>query len=293
MSGFIFPSSSYALGYRLSDELTGVLTAKLKDVGVRFINVNTVDEFKATFGKIKYFVTAYLNCSSSSELDDLRAEFKDSYHLLHVHTDEKVEPKSTNELWHGDSFDKVEQGVLIDQSLSFLVPKRFDELAEFCAGFIFPSLFSQFETSFHKEDATELDDYHIQIMCDISSSSFKGRGWVRVNLDALRAKSEELKGMSDELIIDNCREFVNQFLGVINSNLMNLGYSASIGLPTVVTKAEVANIRRSGPYIPTVTLNDKEKIFSIKIGLVLIENAEMLDLSDLTFESPDDEVDFF
>ena len=51
---FIFATSTYALGYKLPDEIAQEYNSKLKAMGIRFLNLQDLKQVKEDLGKIKY-----------------------------------------------------------------------------------------------------------------------------------------------------------------------------------------------------------------------------------------------
>ncbi len=293
MSKFIFSNASYVIGYNLSTEVAIELTVEFKSLGIRFASFNAIDELSAAYSKIKYYCGTIANCKDQADLQQLLTVVEAGVGAVHVGSPVPLECESKAVKIQGDQIENLQYKHIAHAMLQYLVPIGMDALAKDSLNFIYPSLFPELELVLDVGENAEFNEYDYQITCDIADDSFAGRAWLRVNLNRLKQSDISLSGAADNLIVDSCRELVNQFLGIVNSNLMTVGYTPSVGLPSVYSRGDMESVLSSGPYIALINLRDEKEIFCMNFGLVLSDKEKALDLSTLQFQSPDDEVDFF
>ncbi len=293
MSKFIFSNASYVLGYNLTTEAAIELTVKFKDLGIRFASFNSKDELQTAYTKVKYYCGTIANCSNQEDLQNVLDVVGAGVGEIYVGCGTTIECPNKKVKLQSTVIEALDYNKIAHSMLHALVPKDLDALARESLNFIFPSLFSELELPFAIVENTLFEEYDYQITCDIADDTFAGRAWLKVNLAQLKQCDSSLSGASENLLVDSCRELVNQFLGIVNSNLMTVGLAPSVGLPNVYSRGDMESVMASGPYIPLINLHDDENIFSISFGLILSEKESVLDLSNWQFQSPDDEVDFF
>ncbi len=293
MGKFIFSNASYVLGYNLTTEVAIELTVEFKNLGIRFASFNSIEEFSAAYSKVKYYCGSMANCKDQDDLQQLLGVIEAGVGEVYVGSETSLECQKKGVKIQADTIEKLQYKKIAHTMLQHLIPFGMDNLAKDSLSFIFPSLFPDLELKFDVGESEGLDEYDYQITCDIADDKFAGRAWLMVNLAQLKQCDISLSGASDNLIVDSCRELVNQFLGIVNSNLMTVGFTPSVGLPSVYSRGDMESVLSSGPYIPLINLRDGSNVFSINFGLVLSDKECALDLSTWQFQSPDDEVDFF
>ncbi len=293
MSKFIFKNSSYIIVYNIPYEVITTLSSLFKQKGLRVAIVEDIEGLKDAFDSINYYCGTFISCTSQEEYDQINSVINSETGIQYISSETNIVVPDSSKILLPSSIEVQDLEKLTNDLLADLIPKRMDELSKFSANFIFPSLFPQFSLGFDDANIIEINDFTHQIICDVSGDVFKGRAWVKVNLNKLRKMHSDFETMREDLLIDNCREFVNQYLGVVNTNMMSLGYSPSVGLPSVYSKQDCESIQLSGPHIPVVSLKDENSIFHVRLGIVLLDGKCKLDMSELQIKEPDSEIDFF
>ncbi|MGL1902058.1 MAG: hypothetical protein OCC49_07985 [Fibrobacterales bacterium] len=291
MGKFIFQNSSYIVGYGIDTEINIQITSTLKELGIRFVSFSDIGDLEEAYNKICYYCGGIIYCLDQKEYDALHKILDSKTAALYIVSAANITMASEKHTLVSslalDDIPIVQEGLLTSS-----VPTSLDSLSVQSANFITPSLFPQFTTEYAVKDS-HIESYHYQIMCDIAEEQFKGRAILRVDLDALRSASPDFKETTETLLLDSCRELVNQYLGIVNTNLMTQGYQPSVGLPSVYSRGEMEAVLSSGPYLPTVIIMDTQNIFELSFGIILNDGKESIDLTGITFETPDDEVEFF
>ena len=175
--------------------------------------------------------------------------------------------------------------------------KRQDELAVFAANTIIKNLFpSNQDTSFSVKNENQDIEKLLNETLVIKSQNKEilAKVTLRVSLVRLGANFPGIVDEPYNIIIDKFKEFINQFLGVINQNIIDaVGMEFRIGLPTHFGNS-LGNEEHL--MIPGTHLIDSTGTFDLNIGFVRIRGTQDIDLKDVEFvlvESSEDEIDFF
>jgi hypothetical protein len=283
---FIFATSTYALGYKLPEDLAQEYNTRLKSLGIRFLNLQDLKQVKEDQAKVKYLLGLFF--SYSSELDSEIPFFKDLNCYFHLYN-HKVDDHNIT-CSQGFNLERVELN--IQDALGSLLPKGLVHLCQSSANYIHDSIFPGLNLDFQESKLEHLENYDLLVQCDTTSSPFSGRCIIEMNSDRLAEHYEDFAKASKKLKADSVKELINQYLGVINHNLMKQGVSPKIGLPNVFEFEQAVGLKKTGLYIPYASVADTKGIFLIRTGFVNGETNEKLDLGSTEFSGPDDEIDF-
>lgn len=176
---------------------------------------------------------------------------------------------------------------------------RFDrqsELAVFAADTIMKELFTDFDgNGFKESEENDLEGYCSETLAIKSQSrELLSKATLRVSLVRLGKNFPTLAEVPYKKVLDKMKEFLNQFLGIINQNLnSHLGITFRIGLPT-----HLNTLTESGEnvIVPGVRIVDSTGTFELYLGYVRISGTEDIDLKGLDFNvlsQEDDDIDFF
>lgn len=176
---------------------------------------------------------------------------------------------------------------------------RQEELAIFAANSILKELFSpDNEILFRTYDESRdqfLDKQYNEILAIKSQNrEFLSKATLKVSLVRLGANFPKLIDEPYLMIIDKFKEFINQFLGVINQNIINsIGMEFRIGLPTHF--GNIAN-NEENLMVPGTRIVDSTGTFDLNIGFVRIRGSQDINLNDSDFvllENSNNDIDFF
>jgi hypothetical protein len=283
---FIFATSTYALGYKLPEDLANEYNSKLKAMGIRFLNLQDLKQLKEDLVKVKYLLGFFF--SYSPELDAELTFFKEHNSYFHIYNHQTDDDAITC----SQDFVVENVGNNIQAALDSLLPQGLVDLCQSGANYIHDSIFPGLTLEFQESKLEHLESYDLLVQCDTASSPFSGRCIIEINSERLVENYAEFGKASKELRADSAMELINQYLGVINHNLIKQGASPKIGLPNVFDFEEAAGLKKTGLYIPYASVADTKGVFLIRTGFVNGETSEKLDLSSIEFEGPDDEIDF-
>lgn len=176
---------------------------------------------------------------------------------------------------------------------------RFDrqsDLAIFAADSVMKALFTEFTSnSFSESSEQDLEKYCNETLAIKSQSrELLSKATLRVSLVRLGKNFPSIAELPYKKVLDKMKEFLNQFLGVINQNLnSHLGITFRIGLPT-----HLNNLTESyeNAIVPGVRIIDSTGTFELYLGYVRIRGTEDINLDGLEFNlesHDDDDIDFF
>jgi hypothetical protein len=275
MKLFIFPGTSYSIGYGLDENVVASFKKTFEQEGVRFVHLETLDELSEVIHKIKHLVGVFFSVSSPEmlQIQDAMKQI-DTYKFFgEIDVDQTKNHVSSAINWH--------------------IPPRLGELAAFSCNFIYSSIFPSLDVTFTETKNEKPDDYQFLVQCDTRAFPFAGRCFIYANSEKLKQEDMSFSDFDVELLTDGFKEFGNQYLGIVNHNLLELGYSPKIGLPSIFSKEESVKLRNAGLAIPFVNIMDEKGVFYIRLGFVNENGGDKLDLEKMILSKPDDEISFF
>lgn len=289
---FIFQNSSYVLAYRLSDDEFQQIGEYFTSKSVRSINCQSVEEINDCLQKIRFLTALFVSGDAKQDIPDLvdtLAEHSFGSQLLVAIGTDSMDLKRQVDLNSGSYKSELEQ-ILIS-----MVPARLDELMLNAMQTLLPSYVIDGDLQFTAKPVPAVfEDYDILTVCHVAAEPFVGQGSEFTNLQKMVEHLPSLKGKSETQLRDYAREMLNQFLGILNRHLLKLDLVTSIGVPEQHDKDRVGSIRRTGPYLPTIQMQDQYGIFLFQLGFVHRDGKETLNLSALELaSSDDDDIDFF
>lgn len=289
---FIFQNSSYVLAYRLSDDEFQQIGEYFTSKSVRSINCQSVEEMNDCLHKIRFLTAVFASSDAKNDIPDLVDSLTERNF-----SNELIVSVGSNPIDLAKHIDlnTISSKQLLEQILVAMVPPRLDELMLNAMQTLLPSYVAEADLQF-SASATPIafEDYDIMTVCHVAAEPFVGQGTEFANLQKLVEFLPSLKGKSETQLRDYAREMLNQFLGILNRHLLKLDLVTSIGVPEQHDKERVSSIRRTGPYLPTIQMQDQHGIFLFQLGFVHRDGKENLDLSSLELvNSNDDDIDFF
>lgn len=176
--------------------------------------------------------------------------------------------------------------------------KRQLELATFAADRImadkFPGVTDCSFREFNHEDDKVFESYCNETFTIKSQNQhFLSKVTMRLSLVRLGANFPDIVDVPYSNLVDQMKEFLNQFLGVINQNILDIyGMEFRIGIPSHV---QLINPKGENIEIPGVRLIDTTGTFDINIGYVRISGREEIDLKNTEFKvkSEEEDIEFF
>lgn len=269
--GFIFSTSSYAFALGLERQSISELSSQYAKLGIRL--------------------------ESYGDLAELLPALERTRYLIAIHTPESLSIESRIALrrW---AFALVETPQvsknLVGPILEGLVPDGLDRLAEHALSKVYPIFFDCLPMGLQLCNEPANFDCDVAIQCDTSAWPQVGRCLLMFN----QMKFQQIAGMaffersSRRNLIDLLREFVNQFLGVINQTLTNMGFNCRIGLPLVFNRQDAQAFLKTGLYVPSIHFCDDYGIFNLKLGMINSTAGPKLDLSGTELVDTSGDIDF-
>jgi hypothetical protein len=172
-----------------------------------------------------------------------------------------------------------------DAFLAQTVPPKLDEVAIFSANTIFKTFLPKLG-QFSVGDERRIG-FDRRVIFYAVAGDLIGMCSARVNLKGmLRA----WPGSTEEKLIGDVKEAVNQFLGVLSQNFARIGVQFKIGLPTVYNLESIPEVQTLVTF-PSVHFRDPENLVQISLGYSDLENRPMFDFSTITPETDAGEIE--
>lgn len=179
--------------------------------------------------------------------------------------------------------------VALNKELDKLVPARVEEFVRFCLGHTFNAIFRNLNLTWDRKLINvDQSQYDYMVMCDTLAGDISGKLVIWTNEPKLKAVSAKT-GVS--LIGDASGELANQFVGLVNYNLMKMGLQPKLSLPTLFDAKKLQGVK-SMIYTPMIRLHSTDGSAVIEFGFTNIEGGPNVDLGKLKFERPSEEVQF-
>jgi hypothetical protein len=291
---FIFQNSSYVLGYRLEEEVFRGIADSFSAKSIRSLNCSETSELGDCLRKVRFLTALFVNPDCTpQEIGEIRA-ILDERSLKNVQLIALgANPPAESIEYLASPSEHLEAD--LEALLVRMVPARIEELMLNSLHALLPSYMPDSGMTFtYSAHRNEDLDYQVMTVCHVAAEPFVGQGVQYVHLGKLAEFYPPMAGKNEVQQRDFAREFLNQFLGILNRSLLKLGLITSIGVPEQHDKERVASIRRTGPYLPMMQIMDDKGVFVFELGFVHREGSESMDLSQLNFESEEeDEIDFF
>lgn len=269
--GFIFSTSSYAFALGLDRTTIQSLAELYAKQGIRLEVFAELPELVSALERTRYLIAIHVPQGADINLRlGLR---RWGFAVVETPPQSKVEIDSVLEGLLPEGLDEW-----VDHALRRLTPIFFDKL---------PIVFSKCTPNVHFE-------CDVAVQCDTSAWPHVGRSLLLFN----QLKYQKLAGasyfdrQSHRNLVDMLREFVNQFLGILNQSLVKQGFNCRIGLPLVFTKNDVESFLKNGLYMPSVHLCDEFGIFDLRFGMINSTAGPKLDLRGLELVETSGEIDF-
>lgn len=160
---------------------------------------------------------------------------------------------------------EVQPREYIHKYIQDLVPQKFRELCLFAVGKVTKNLIPDYQTTWNVSIAgNNLETQDFIIFCESLFDNFICAVTIRSSVSYVESKSDGLKGLPNQEIMEYFSEFCNQVLGLINVNLRKINIHSRIGLPIVITGPSVAEFKkRSSFFLPVLTLSDADSGISV------------------------------
>jgi hypothetical protein len=246
---------SYLICFGFTNEDLAQLELASENSGYNVINCKTVDELKESFNLVQHCLGLFAQSSGDSKVD---AE------LIDLATTNNTDIKFFSGGSHIPANLRAPQNLsLADYTSAFItdiVPQKFKELCLFSIKKVTANLIPDYATEWKISlQPPSSANMNFLIFCESVFDGFICAMTVRSDLNYVTSKSETLKDMSEQDIIEYYSEVCNQVLGVININLKKINIYSKIGLPIVVRDEGIAEFkRRSSYFLPSFTMTDDD-----------------------------------
>jgi hypothetical protein len=297
MAGFIFSNASYISAFNFNADDYALLKATSKGLGVKYASDENKDEFTESLGKIKHCVGVFINMQGKSDeeaksiLEKVKEDKKQCVVFNTTLSESDCGPSS---IIHSGAPDENLIKDSLNKCLEYLKPRGLGDLTEFCVNYITPFVFPELSAKFigcSKEEGSG-NEFNYLVDCQTSASDCVGKCTLKVNLGKLKESDPSLKDLDSDKVLDGLRELINQFLGIINHNLIKVQLKPRIGLPAVYDLSNT-DVKTGSLYIPTVSFKDEKNIFHLSMGFVNLSGGEIFHLDSIDLDAPSDDVDFF
>lgn len=286
---FIFQNSSYFVLYNCSDTVLDDCKNFVVNKGVRVLKSDSLEYLEGALAKIR-FLNAFLVPAEITE---------DEINKIKELTGDKVNQVlrvCDNSPFDGIKSISTETAELresLQNILNSLIPQRLEELLLFSAETLIESYMPGIEMKFSSVKVDPVEKFDFVTICSIVAEPYVGYGKQYVDLGKLTSVYTELENRSQEQLSHFSREFLNQVLGILNRYLLDIGLNTAIGVPEQYIPEQLENTRKTGPYVPNISIKDQHGIFDIRIGFVHREGIDIMDLSKINLTPVDNDTDFF
>lgn len=184
--------------------------------------------------------------------------------------------------------------VYLHKFLQDLVPQKFRDLCIFSVKKVNANLIPDFKTDWRISVSTPaLEKQDFVVFCESVFDNFICAVTVRSSLNYVASKSEALKEMSEQDVVEYYSEVCNQILGMINLNLKKININSRIGLPIVIRGDSIAEFKkRSSFFLPVLTLSDDDGGLSVTFQFLVpfMKNVSFsktldFDITDISADS--------
>lgn len=241
------------LGFKAED--VKELSNFSENIGFSILEVKNSAEMKEAHGLIEHclglFVKDHGDPLLNKELIDLCLQEKVEYRFV---SDSDSVPES-----HRIANSTKPKDFLIS-FLQDLVPEKLREVCLYSVRKVVNNLVPDFETDWVVSVThPPLGSMDFLIFCEGVFDKFICAITVQSGIQHVASKSESLKGMSSEDVIEYFSEICNQVLGVVNLHLKKIDINYRIGLPMVATGAGISTFkRRSSYFLPVLNICDSD-----------------------------------
>jgi len=294
MPKFIFSNSSYLVSFNTPQEIKEINKKLAKEKKFKVAEVYDIDEFLDTIDRVKYFIDIYIFLDGIDQ-DTLNVLFnalgplKLDFILFNPSTDLEIPEKHHERIVFGDFNEDFMKAAFSVRDRSRM-PGGLNKFSVSCANYIFPFIFKDIQTVWTLDSGPGIEECDYMTICENSFESTTGRFVLRVNEENLRTNSEALQGETEGKLEDYFREFMNQYIGIVNYNFTKIDIKAKISIPQSYDRNSRVNFGKI--YFPEIVLREEKNIFSLTLGYIDHEGKKLFDLTEVPFTPPSSDVEF-
>lgn len=294
MPKFIFSNSSYLVSFNAPPEIQTFHKDLAKEKKFKVAEVIDIDDFLDTIDRVKYFIDIYLfldgiDQDSVNILFNALGPLKLDFILFNPSRDLDIPEKHLERIVFGtysEDFMRASFNVRDKDRM----PGGLNKFSVLCANYIFPFIFKDIETTWNLDNGPGIEEPDYMTICENSFDSITGRFVLRVDEENLRSNSTTLVNENTTKLEDYFREFMNQYIGVVNYNFTKIDIKAKISIPQSYDRNSRVNFGKI--YFPEIVLTDEKNIFSLTLGYIDHEGKKLFDLTQVPFEPPSSDVEF-
>lgn len=268
---FVFSTSSYAFSLKLDEASSSSLAGLYSQFGVRLNAHLALAELLSDLSRVRYLVA------------------------IHVPSDFALDDFPELQIWEfALSYSTSDLDADVRSVIKKLIPEQLESLGISAVQRLLPSFFDGMTMAIQSIDMDKELEYDLAIQCDSSAWPFVGRCVLFFNQEKLHGVVSDgfMTVLSRRSLADLLREFVNQFLGVVNQSLVALGYNCRIGLPLVFSKADIGSLLNTGLFVPSLRFADERGIFDLRLGFVNGSAGPIMNLEGIAFPDSFGDVDY-
>lgn len=269
--GFIFSTSSYAFALGLDRSTIQTLSELYAKQGIRLEVFAELPELVSALERTRYLIAIHL--PQGADVNIKLALRRWGFAIVENSSQSQGE---------------------VDSVLEGLLPDGLDEWVDHALRRLTPLFFDKLPLVFSRSAPNAQFDCDVAVQCDTSAWPHVGRSLLLFNQIKYQkfAGSSYFDRQSHRNLVDMLREFVNQFLGILNQSLVKQGFNCRIGLPLVFAKNDIESFLKNGLYMPSVHFSDEFGIFDLRFGMINSTAGPKLDLRGLELVETSGEIDF-
>jgi hypothetical protein len=294
MPKFIFSNSSYLVSFNAPPELQTFHKNLAKEKKFKVAEVVDIDDFLDTIDRVKYFIDIYLfldgiDQDSVNILFNALGPLKLDFILFNPSRELDIPEKHLEKIVFGEYNENFMRASFNVRDRDRM-PGGLNKFSVSCANYIFPFIFKDIQTTWNLDNGTGIEEPDYMTVCENSFDSTTGRFVLRVDEENLRSNSTSLVNEDPNKLEDYFREFMNQYIGVVNYNFTKIDIKAKISIPQSYDRN--SRVQFGKIYFPEIVLKDEKNIFSLTLGYIDHEGKKLFDLTEIPFEPPSSDVEF-
>ncbi len=294
MPKFIFSNSSYLVSFNTPENVKSINTALAKEKKFKVAEVADIDEFLDTIDRVKYFIDIYIflegiDQDSLNILFNALGPLKLDFILFNPSKDLDIPEKHLEKIVFGNFNEDFMRATFSVRDRERM-PGGLNKFSVECANYIFPFIFKDISTTWTLDSGPGIVEHDYMTICENSFDSTTGRFVLRVNEENLRSNSDTLVSENSNKLEDYFREFMNQYIGVVNYNFTKIDIKAKISIPQSYDSNSRVNFGKI--YFPEIVLREEKNIFSLTLGYIDHEGKKLFDLTEVPFTPPSSDVEF-
>lgn len=276
---FIFSSSSYLVVMNFDEDSLKTAEAIAAENGFRLYHAESIEELTRCVDKIQHPINYLINAQALSPTDlntviALLKCAKTSYRLLENPTADVLSEAIRASM---DSFLPAGSEDFLPKVINYILPLVFQGAGEL-----------PFTVTNETDGACDF-----VVLCSSGSEDWKAQCYIYCDLEKLKAHFPYFANREFPMLLDGFCELSNQFFGILNFNINQLGVTTKIGLPVSFDLRNGGTKPKSAIFTRYLQLSAAKGAIRVDFGIIPSNNGYPPDFTKIQFATPSDEVDFF